>query len=145
MEKIPYFLIINEFILNLKQIKDLELELDHEKKRNTETLTEIKKNERKIKELIAKSDEETRSNSRLQDIIDKLQSKAKIYKIQAEDAEEIASINLSKFRKVSIELQDALERANEAECQIAKFRAFNRNSNERARQTSIRRSLNIDL
>lgn len=120
-------------------------ELEHEKRRHNEALTEIKKNERKIKELIAQSDEETRSNSRLQDIIDKLQSKARIYKKQAEDAEEIASINLSKFRKVSIELQDALERATEAEGQIAKVRALNRNSNDRARQTSIRRSLNIDL
>jgi len=81
----------------------------------------------------------------LQDSIDKLLCKTRIYKKQAEDAEEIASINLSKFRKVSIDLQDALERATEAESQIAKIRAFNRNSNERARQTSIRRSLNIEL
>ena len=74
-----------------------------------------------------------------------MQCKLRIYKKQAEDAEEIASVNLSKFRKASLELQDALERADQAESQVAKVKAMNRSSNERARQTSIRRSLNLDL
>ncbi len=124
---------------------DLEAELEHEKKRHNEALAEIKKNDRKIKELIVQLDEEGRSNSRLQELHEKLQSKIRIYKKQAEDAEEIAQINLSKFRKATLELQDAQERADQAETQVSKARAFSRTTNERARQTSIRRSLNLDL
>lgn len=74
-----------------------------------------------------------------------MQCKLRIYKKQTEEAEEIASINLSKFRKASLELQDALERVDQAEAKVARVKAMSRAPNERVRQTSIRRSLNLDL
>ena len=42
----------------------------------------------------------------MQEMIDKLQQKIKTYKRQVEEAEEIASINLAKYRKVQHELEE---------------------------------------
>jgi len=47
---------------------------------------------------------------------------------KTEEAEEIASVNLAKFRKVQHELEDAEERADVSENQLAKFRAKNRSA-----------------
>ena len=55
-----------------------------------------------------------------------MQSKLKVYKKQIEDAEEIAAINLAKYRKAQHELDDAAERADQAENQVAKARAQSR-------------------
>jgi len=60
-----------------------------------------------------------------------------VYKKQIEDAEEIAAINLSKYRKAQHELEDATQRADQAESQIAKNRALNRSS------TSIDVNINV--
>merc|ERR1712047_130462 len=69
-----------------------------------------------------------KSQERLQDMVDKLQNKIKTYKRQVEEAEEIAAINLAKYRKVQQELEDAEERADMAENTLAKLRAKNRSS-----------------
>ena len=44
------------------------------------------------------------------------------------EAEEIASLNLSKYRKAQNDLAEASERADQAENQVAKVRAKNRNT-----------------
>jgi lipid II:glycine glycyltransferase (peptidoglycan interpeptide bridge formation enzyme) len=62
----------------------------------------------------------------MQDLVDKLQQKIKTYKRQIEEAEEIAALNLAKFRKAQQELEEAEERADLAEQAIAKFRAKGR-------------------
>jgi len=59
-----------------------------------------------------------------------------VYKKQIEDAEEIAAINLSKYRKAQHELEDATQRADQAESQIAKNRALNRSSTSIDRETA---------
>ena len=51
-----------------------------------------------MKELSFQSEEDRKSHVRLEDTIDKLQNKLKAYKRQIEEAEEIAAINLAKFR-----------------------------------------------
>ena len=48
------------------------------------------------------------------------------YKKQIEEAEEIAALNLAKFRKAQQDLQDSLERADLSEQALAKFRARGR-------------------
>ena len=60
--------------------------------------------------------------------------------------EEIASINLAKYRKVQCELEEAEERADSAENTLAKLRAKNRSSvsaqrTTRGRSVSVRRAL----
>jgi hypothetical protein len=52
----------------------------------------------------------------------------KVYKRQAEEAEEIAAVNLAKFRKVQHEFEEAEERAGIAENQLSKVRAKNRST-----------------
>lgn len=59
-------------------------------------------------------------------MVDKLQQKIKTYKRQIEEAEEIAALNLAKFRKAQQELEEAEERADLAEQAISKFRAKGR-------------------
>ena len=55
--------------------------------------------------------------------MDKLQNKVKSYKKQIEEAEEIAALNLAKFRKVQADLEQAEERADINEQVLAKYKA----------------------
>ena len=48
----------------------------------------------------------------MQELVDKLQNKVKSYKKQIEGAEEIAALNLAKFRKVQADLESSEERAD---------------------------------
>ena len=51
----------------------------------------------------------------MQELVDKLQNKVRCYKKQIEEAEEIAALNLAKFRKAQQELEETSERAALAE------------------------------
>lgn len=50
------------------------------------------------------------------------------YKKQIEEAEEIAALNLAKYRKAQVELQESLERADLNEQALAKYRARGRSA-----------------
>ena len=89
-----------------------------------------------MKELQFQADEDRKNHERMQDLVDKLQQKIKTYKRQIEEAEEIAALNLAKFRKVQQELEDAEERADMAENAVAKLRAKNRSSASAGRAMS---------
>merc|ERR1712008_330333 len=67
--------------------------------------------ERKCKELAFSSGEDKKNQDRMTDLAAKLQSKIKTYKQQIEEAEEIAALNLAKFRKAQQELELCEERA----------------------------------
>merc|ERR1712012_258686 len=95
-----------------QRVRELEVELDNEQRRYAETEKGLRKQDRRLKELAFQADEDRKSQERLQDMIDKLQQKIKTYKRQAE---EIAAINLAKYRKVQVELEDSEERADMAE------------------------------
>ena len=53
---------------------------------------------------------------------DTLQNKVKAYKVQAEDAEENASINMGRYRKIQHEVDEAQERAELAESNLNNLR-----------------------
>ena len=55
------------------------------------------------------------NHERMQELVDKLQNKVKSYKKQIEEAEEIAALNLAKFRKVQADLESSEERADISE------------------------------
>jgi hypothetical protein len=78
--------------------------------------------------LISQSEDDKKNQARLQDIVNSLESKIKVFKKQIEQAEEIAAANLSKYRRAQIELEDAAKRADEAENRRAKSRAQNRST-----------------
>jgi len=110
------------------RIRELESELDAENRRFGDAIKNLRKSERRIKELAFASDEDRKNHERMQALIDQLQSKIRSYKKQIEEAEEIAALNLAKFRQVQGNLADASERADLNEQALAKLRARGRSS-----------------
>merc|ERR1712114_43342 len=107
------------------RIRELESELDAEGRRFADVSKNLRKSERGIKELIFSADEDKKNHERMQALIDQLQGKAKSYKKQIEEAEEIAALNLAKYRKVAGALGDAeaVADANEQALALKKARA----------------------
>merc|ERR1712114_108281 len=107
------------------RIRELESELDAENRRNGDICKNLRKSERTIKELTFASDEDKKNHERMQALIDQLQGKVKSYKKQIEEAEEIAALNLAKYRKVAGALGDAAAAAdaNEQAAAMRKARA----------------------
>ena len=64
----------------------------------------------------------------MQVLIDQLQGKIRSYKKQIEEAEEIAALNLAKFRKVQGSLSEAGESADLKEQALGKARARGRSA-----------------
>merc|ERR1712039_1139529 len=112
------------------RIRELESELDAESRRNTDVFKNLRKAERSIKELTFGADEDKKNHERMQGLIDQLQGKVKSYKKQIEEAEEIAALNLAKYRKVAGALGDATAAADAAEQEAAMRKA-------RARSASL--------
>ncbi|XP_026481135.1 myosin heavy chain, muscle-like isoform X10 [Ctenocephalides felis] len=109
-----------------QRVRELENELDGEQRRHADAQKNLRKSERRIKELSFQAEEDRKNHERMQDLVDKLQQKIKTYKRQIEEAEEIAALNLAKFRKAQQELEEAEERADLAEQAVSKFRAKGR-------------------
>merc|ERR1712215_143904 len=107
------------------RIRELESELDAETRRYGDVTKNLRKSERTIKELTFQGDEDRKNHERMQALIDQLQGKVKSYKKQIEEAEEIAALNLAKYRKVAGALGDAAAEAdaNEQEAAMRKARA----------------------
>merc|ERR550534_2297301 len=72
------------------RIRELESEVDAEARRCGDAHKNLRKSERRIKEMTYASDEDRKNHERMQALIDQLQSKIKSYKKQIEEAEEIA-------------------------------------------------------
>merc|ERR1719338_86483 len=110
------------------RIRELESELDAENRRNADSQKNLRKSERKIKELTYSQEEDRKNHERMQGLIDQLQGKIKSYKKQIEEAEEIAALNLAKYRQVQSNLAGAQERADVSEQALAKSKARSRAS-----------------
>merc|ERR1719378_968246 len=96
------------------RIRELESELSSVQSRTSENMKAFQRAERKVKELAFASDEDKKNQDRMSDLAGKLQQKIKTYKTQIEEAEEIAALNLAKFRKAQQELEETEERAKMA-------------------------------
>merc|ERR1711983_164041 len=110
------------------RIRELESEMDAEGRRMADAQKNLRKSERRIKELSFASDEDRKNHERMQGLIDQLQGKIKTYKKQLEEAEEIAALNLAKYRKVQGDLQDSSNAAEINEQALAKARARGRST-----------------
>merc|ERR1712212_788049 len=84
----------------------LEAELAGTQARTGESAKAYQRAERKVKELAFTAGEDKKNQDRMTDLASKLQSKIKTYKQQIEEAEEIAALNLAKFRKAQQELEE---------------------------------------
>merc|ERR1711874_305131 len=105
------------------RIRELESELNAENRRQGDAQKNLRKSERRIKELTYQQDEDRKNHERMQALIDQLQGKIKSYKKQIEEAEEIAALNLAKFRQVQGNLAQSGERADLNEQALAKMKA----------------------
>merc|ERR1712109_301834 len=92
------------------RIRELEIELGSIQAKTGETYKTFQKSERRIKELQFQQDEDRKNQDRMSDLAQKLQQKIKTYKKQIEEAEEIAALNLAKYRKAQQELEETEER-----------------------------------
>merc|ERR1712126_696173 len=110
------------------RIRELESEVDAESRRNNDAQKNLRKSERRIKELTYQQDEDRKNHERMQGLIDQLQGKIKSYKKQIEEAEEIAALNLAKYRQVQSNLTGSTERADLNEQALAKMRTRGRSS-----------------
>merc|ERR1712045_848921 len=110
------------------RIRELESELDAEQRRFGDASKNLRKSERRIKELSFASDEDRKNHERMQGLIDQLQGKIKVYKKQIEEAEEIAAMNLAKFRQTQTHLAEAEERADLNEQALAKLKVRGRSA-----------------
>merc|ERR1712091_658418 len=105
------------------RIRELQSELDAESRRFADAAKNLRRSERRIKELSFAGDEDRKNHERMQGLIDGLQGKIKSYKKQIEEAEEIAALNLAKYRKVAGALGDAEASADSNEQAMAMRKA----------------------
>ena len=108
------------------RIRELESEIDSENRRYGDAQKNLRRSERRIMELTYATDEDRKNHERMQSLVDQLQTKIKTYKKQIEEAEEIAALNLAKFRQAQGHLTDAEGRADLNEQALAKTRARGR-------------------
>ena len=83
----------------------------------------LRKSERLIKELTYRQEEDGKNHQRMEVVVEQLQGKIKSYKKQIEEAEEIAALNLSKFRTVQANLLGISEETEAKEHAVARARA----------------------
>merc|ERR1712184_179963 len=105
------------------RIREMEIELGGVQSRTSESSKAYQKSERKIKELQFQQEEDKKNQDQMSDLAQKLRQKIKTYKKQIEEAEEIAALNLAKFRKAQQELEETEDRNKMAEAQLSVVRA----------------------
>merc|ERR1712150_255051 len=79
-----------------------------------ETMKAFHRAERHVKELSFQGEQDKKNQDSMSDLAGKLQAKIKTYKNQIAEAEEIAALNLAKFRKAQQDLESNEERAKAA-------------------------------
>merc|ERR1719290_708315 len=76
------------------RIRDLENDLNTEAKRHSETMNNTIRHERHAKELELQTEEDQKNMKRLQEMVEKLSNKVKLYKRKVEEAEEAACVSV---------------------------------------------------
>merc|ERR1711935_1000744 len=76
--------------------------------------------ERRVKELQFQQDEDKKNQERMTELAQKLQQKIRTYK---QEIEEIAALNLAKFRKAQQEFEETEERQKMCEVQMSNVRS----------------------
>merc|ERR1719150_3509891 len=108
------------------RITELEEMINAEKKSHAVTMTELQTKTRQIKELVLQSEEDRKNIIILQESLDKLNEKIKMYKRQLEEQESISNSNIMRVKKFQRELETAENRAEEAESTLNQFRSRER-------------------
>merc|ERR1719249_589435 len=106
------------------RIVELEEFLSKEKAMHVETTTALHKKERSVKELLLQSEEDRKNILILQESLERLNEKIKMYKRQLEEQESIS--NIMRVKKFQRELESSEARAEEAESCLNAFRSQQR-------------------
>merc|ERR1712018_34932 len=96
------------------RIRELEVELGSIQSKTSKSYKAFQKAERHVKELQFQQDEDRKNQDRMSELATKLQQKIRTYKKQIEEAEEIAALNLAKYRKAQQDLEENEERGKMA-------------------------------
>merc|ERR1712102_191047 len=96
------------------RVRELEVELGTIQSKTSESYKAFQKAERHVKELQFQQDEDRKNADRMSELATKLQQKIRTYKKQIEEAEEIAALNLAKYRKAQQDLEENEERGKMA-------------------------------
>lgn len=134
-------------------VRDLELELESEKKNHAETIKILRKKERTVKEIVIQCEEDQKNVLILQEQLDKANGRLAQFKRQLNEQEGLSAQSITRVRRVQRELEAAEERADVAESSLnmvrTKHRTFVTTSTvpgscymiqETVRQSSIERS-----
>merc|ERR1719431_1751076 len=108
------------------RIQELEVMINEEKKSHASTMSELHMKTRSIKELVLQSEEDRKNIIILQESLDKLNEKIKMYKRQLEEQESISNSNIMRVKKFQRELESSEARAEEAESTLNQFRSRER-------------------
>jgi chromosome segregation ATPase len=108
------------------RIKELETLLTNEKNLHVETTSALHKRVRSFKKLLLQSEEDRKNILILQEFLDHLNEKIKMYKRQLEEQEAISNSNIMCVKKFQRELEAAEGRASEAESSLNSFRSRQR-------------------
>merc|ERR1712150_113534 len=108
------------------RITELEEMINVEKKSHAATMTEMQVKTRQVKELLLQSEEDRKNILILQESLERLNEKIKMYKRQLEEQEAISNSNIMRVKKFQRELESAEARANEAESSLNSFRSQQR-------------------
>ena len=118
---------IKRTIMKMEQrIVELEEFLTKEKSMHVETTTALHKKESSVKALLLQSEEDRKNILILQESLERLNEKIKMYKRQLEEQETISNSNIMRVKKFQRELEAAEGRANEAESSLNSFRSQQR-------------------
>lgn len=108
------------------RLRDLEAELDEEKRRHAETIKILRKKERTVKEVMIQCEEDQKNIALLQESLDKSNQKIVLYKRQLQEVEGVSSQSVSRVRRFQRELEAAEDRAETAESNLSLIRAKHR-------------------
>ncbi|CAK9297639.1 unnamed protein product [Gordionus sp. m RMFG-2023] len=108
------------------RVRDLEIVFESEKKAHQETHKNLRKKDRRVKELTIMMEEEHQKSNNFIDTINLLNERLKKYKEQVGDIETLAVQHLAKSRRFQKELEDQEARAEMAENNLVRLRAKNR-------------------
>merc|ERR1711956_189844 len=95
-----------------------------EKQMHVETTTIMHKKETSVKALLLQSEEDRKNILILQESLEKLNEKIKMYKRQLEEQEQISNSNIMRVKKFQRELEASEGRAEEADSSLNAFRSI---------------------
>ncbi|XP_019546069.2 paramyosin, short form isoform X2 [Aedes albopictus] len=108
------------------RLRDIEVDLEEERRKHAETIKILRKKERSVKEVYIQIEEDQKNLQILQDALEKANQKIAAYKRQLVEQEQCSQQCVTKVRRFQRELEAAEDRADVAESNLHLVRAKHR-------------------